>query len=219
MNALTDSALQGASETAADDTLEQSAPANDEENGERAIQPKLDIGFLALDGQPIAKMGVAIRWKDGEQIALTDKKGAMPPVEAPPGSNLTIAVQRFDGSYKKIGECCMPASDGVLTAVSPNIVVETVTEKHEGDPGNAEKKIPKAGQGDLGDLKPAAQSAESESTPPKTSPEETAPAAEQQPPNTSEPDAPASTDKPAPAPKPVPKHKTQPKPSETKAKH
>jgi muramidase (phage lysozyme) len=122
---------------------------------EGAAQAALDINFLALDGQPIAKMGVAIRWKEGELIARTDAGGCLPPVQAPAGTELTISVQRFDGSYKDIGICLMPASEGTLTAVSPNIVLETKTEKHEGAPGIAEERIPKPQEGDLGDLKPA----------------------------------------------------------------
>lgn len=153
MNTLTDTALLDDGRPSAESEPEQKIATIDEDSGEQSVaKPALDINFLALDGSPIAKMGVAVRWEGGELLARTDVDGCMPPVGAPPGETLSIAVQRFDGSYKKIGECLMPSSDGVLTAVSPNIVLETKTEKHEGKPGNAEERIPKPEQGDLGDL-------------------------------------------------------------------
>ncbi|NMG27934.1 hypothetical protein [Aromatoleum evansii] len=126
--------------------------ADTESKQEETITPRLEIGFLALDGEPIAKMGVAIRWSDGELIARTDAGGSIPPIEAPPGETLTISVQRLDGSYKELGECRMPSSDGVLTAVSPNIVLETATERHEGKPGDGEDHIPRPVAADRGDL-------------------------------------------------------------------
>ncbi|AKU10052.1 hypothetical protein AzCIB_0147 [Azoarcus sp. CIB] len=156
MNALTDALVDGNTQQADGDLLEEAAliAANATEH-EPAGQPRLEIGFLALDGDPIAKMGVAIRWSDGELIARTDGGGNIPPVEAPPGETLSISVQRLDGTYKKIGECRMPSSDGVLTTVSPNIFFDTISEKHEGDPGSAEDHIPKPAETDLGDLIPA----------------------------------------------------------------
>lgn len=211
MNAQTDAALLEEDQASAQTEQDQdSSPSEDTASAKNANQPTLDINFLALDGSPISKMGVAVRWKDGELLARTDADGAIPPVEAPPGETLCIAVQRFDGSYKKIGECCMPSSDGVLTAVSPNVVLETRTEKHEGQPGKAEESIPKPEQGDLGDLSAISKEA---------GPAETAqPAgeAETKQPETATP-SPSSTDKPAP-PKPAPKPKAQPKPTEAKAK-
>ena len=211
MNAHTDAALLEENQASAETEQNQdSSPSEDTTSAKNVNQPTLDINFLALDGSPISKMGVAVRWKDAELLARTDADGAIPPVEAPPGETLSIAVQRFDGSYKKIGECCMPSSDGVLTAVSPNVVLETRTEKHEGQPGKAEEHIPKPEQGDLGDLSTASKEA---------GPAETAqPAgeAENKQPETAKP-SPSSTDKPAP-PKPTPKPKTRPKPPEAKAK-
>jgi muramidase (phage lysozyme) len=105
----------------------------------------------------------------------------------------------------------MPSSDGVLTAVSPNIVVETTTEKHEGTSGNAEERIPKPEQGDLGDLSAASK----ESGPTETV--QPAGEAETKSTETAKP-APADTDKPAQTPKQAPKPKAQPKAPETKAK-
>lgn len=209
MNAQTDAALLEDNVANTEIELDQeSSFLEDTASAKNAKQPTLDINFLALDGSPISKMGVAVRWKDGELLANTDADGAIPPVEAPPGEILSIAVQRFDGSYKKIGECCMPSSDGVLTAVSPNVVLETRTEKHEGQPGNAEKRVPTPQQGDLGDLSATSKEA---------GPAETAKPAgdiETKQPETAKP---TENGKPAP-PKPAPKPKAQPKPAEAKAK-
>ena len=147
MNAQTDTALlEDDQESAATEPEQKSTTIKDDADEQNATKIALDVSFLALDGSPIPKMGVAVCWEGGELLAHTDADGAIPPVEAPPGEKLSIAVQRFDGSYKKIGECCMPSSDGVLTAVSPNIVVETTTEKHEGTSGNAAERIPKPEQ-------------------------------------------------------------------------
>ena len=215
MNTLTDAALINDEQPSAEPVPEQiNATTKDEACEQRAAKPALDINFLALDGSPIAKMGVAVRWTGGELIARTDKEGAIPPVEAPPGETLSIAVQRFDGSYKKIGECCMPSTDGVLTAVSPNIVVETTTEKHEGKPGNAEERIPKPEQGDLGDLFSAspAQESPNEPGPPASSPEAAEPAS-----TTASPSS-QSTKTEAPAKKPSVKPKAPTKAPEPKAK-
>lgn len=61
MNALTDALVDGNTQQADGDLLEEAAliAANATEH-EPAGQPRLEIGFLALDGDPIAKMGVAI---------------------------------------------------------------------------------------------------------------------------------------------------------------
>lgn len=211
MNAQTDAALLEENQASAKTEREQdSLQSEDATSAKNARQPTLDINFLALDGSPISKMGVAVRWQGGELLARTDAEGAIPPVEASPGETLSIAVQRFDGSYKKIGECCMPSSDGVLTAVSPNVVLETRTEKHEGQPGKAEEHIPKPEQGDLGDLSAAAK----ESGPVDTA--QPLDEAETQQTETAKPTS-TTTDKTAP-PKTPPKPKAQPKPPEAKAK-
>ena len=212
MNAQTDTALlEDDQESAATEPEQKSTTIKDDADEQNATKIALDVSFLALDGSPIPKMGVAVCWEGGELLARTDADGAIPPVEAPPGEKLSIAVQRFDGSYKKIGECCMPSSDGVLTAVSPNIVVETTTEKHEGTSGNAEERIPKPEQGDLGDLSAASK----ESGPTETV--QPAGEAETKSTETAKP-APVDTDKPAQTPKQAPKPKAQPKAPETKAK-
>lgn len=213
MNAQTDTALlETDQESAATEPEQKSTTANGDADEQGTTNPTLDVNFLALDGSPIAKMGVAIRWQGGELLAHTDAAGAIPSVEAPPGETLSVAVQRFDGSYKKIGECCMPSSDGVLTALSPNIVVETTTEKHEGNAGNAEEKIPKPEQGDLGDLSAAKNDS--------TASETVQPAAETQVEvkhaETSQPAA--RTDNATPPPKPAPKPKAKSKAPETRAK-
>ncbi|MBS1130547.1 MAG: hypothetical protein H6R16_1549 [Proteobacteria bacterium] len=212
MNAQTDTALlEDDQESAATETEQKSNATKDDADKQNGTTPALDVSFLALDGSPIAKMGIAVRWEGGELLARTDANGAIPPVEAPPGETLSIAVQRFDGSYKKIGECCMPSSDGILTAVSPNIVVEATTEKHEGKPGNAEEGIPKPEQGDLGDLSAASK----ESGPAETA--QPAGEAETQRTEAAKP-APADTDQPAQTTKPTPKPKAQPKAPDTKTK-
>jgi muramidase (phage lysozyme) len=212
MNTLTDT-------PAIDDTLsinelsEENDPKVDGAESQDS-KPALDINFLALDGSPIAKMGVAVRWQGGELLARTDADGAIPPVEAPSGKILSIAVQRFDGSYKKIGECCMPSSDGILTGVSPNIVLETTTEKHEGKPGCAEERIPKPEQGDLGDLSAASstQASAIDSPPPASGPETAEPASTTATPSTQ------TTKTETPAPKPSAKPKAPTKVNEPKTK-
>ena len=213
MNAQTDTAmLEADQESAATEAEEKSTTTNADADEQSTTKPALDINFLALDGSPIAKMGVAIRWQGGELLARTDADGAIPPVEAPSGETLSLAVQRFDGSYKKIGECCMPSTDGVLTAVSPNIVVETTTEKREGKAGNAEEKIPKPEQGDLGDL----SAAKIDSTASKTAQPLAETQAEVKHAETSQPAA--RTDNATTPPKPAPKPKAKPKAPEIKAK-
>jgi len=213
MNAQTDTALlETDQESAATEPEQKSITTNGNADEQDATNPSLDVNFLALDGTPIAKMGVAIRWQGGELLARTDAAGAIPSVEAPPGETLSVAVQRFDGSYKKIGECCMPSGDGIMTAVSPNIVVETTTEKHEGKAGNAEEKIPKPEQGDLGDL----SAAKSDSTASETAQPAAETQAEVKHAETSQPAA--RTDNATTPPKPAPKPKAKPKVPETKAK-
>jgi muramidase (phage lysozyme) len=212
MNAQTDTALlEDDQESAATESEQKSTTTKDDADEQSATKTALDVNFLALDGSPIAKMGVAVFWEGGELLARTDADGAIPPVEAPPGEKLSIAVQRFDGSYKKIGECCMPSSDGVLTAVSPNIVLETTTEKHEGTSGNAAKRIPKPEQGDLGDLSAASQESGPSEAGQATSHAETKRTETANP-------APASNDIEVQPPKPATKPKAQPKAPETKTK-
>jgi len=212
MNAQTDTALlEDDQESAATEPEQKSTTIKDDADEQNATKIALDVSFLALDGSPIPKMGVAVCWEGGELLARTDADGAIPPVEAPPGEKLSIAVQRFDGSYKKIGECCMPSSDGVLTAVSPNIVVETTTEKHEGTSGNAAERIPKPEQGDLGDL-----SAESKESGPSEAGQATSDAETKRTETANSP--PANSDKQGQPPKPAPKPKTQLKAPETKVK-
>lgn len=116
---------------------------------------KLNMRFLAFDGQCIPKLGVLVRWPGGSCLSKTDADGCLPPIEARPGAGLKIAVQRFDGSYKEIGGCAMPATDGELTLVSPKIVFEIQTEAHAGAPGDAEKHVPRLDTADHGDLVPA----------------------------------------------------------------
>lgn len=215
MNTLTDTALLDDDRPSAESDRDQKNTTTDENAGElSAAKPALDINFLALDGSPIAKMGVAVRWQGGELLTRTDVNGGLPSVEAPPGETLSIAVQRFDGSYKKIGECCMPSSNCILTAVSPNIVVETTTEKHEGQPGNAEERIPKPEQGDLGDLSSAspAQTIPTEPAPPANGSETTEPV------STTATPSPQSTKTEAPEKKPNAKPKAPSKAAESKAK-
>lgn len=215
MNTLTDTALLDDDRSSAETEPDQKIATTDENVGElSAAKPALDINFLALDGSPIAKMGVAVRWQGGELLTRTDVNGCLPSVEAPPGETLSIAVQRFDGSYKKIGECCMPSSDCILTAVSPNIVVETTTEKHEGQPGNAEERIPKPEQGDLGDLSSASptQTIPTEPAPPANGSKTTEPVS-----STATP-SPQSTKTEAPEKKPNAKPKKPSKAAEPKAK-
>lgn len=108
--------------------------------------------FRAIDGEPIQKLGVNISWDGGEITSFTTVDGMIPPVQAPAGALLTVAVQRFDKSYKEIGSTLMPASNGLLTAISPSLVIETTTEKHDGAPGNAEEAIPKPTAADVGIL-------------------------------------------------------------------
>jgi len=213
MNVQTDTALLEEDQESAETKQEQQRATTKSDTSEQSsAKPALDINFLALDGSPIGKMGVAIRWQGSELLARTDAEGAIPPVEAPPGETLSIAVQRFDGSYKKIGEFCMPSSDGVLTAVSPNIVLETKTEKHEGKPGAAEERIPKPEQGDLGDLSSTSpEPATSNETVPSASGSETAATTTATP-------SPQTTKTETPALRPSTKPKAPPKVAEPKAK-
>lgn len=212
MNAQTDTALlEDDQESAATESEQKSTTTKDDADEQSATKKALDVNFLALDGSPIAKMGVAVCWEGGELLARTDADGAIPPVEAPPGEKLSIAVQRFDGSYKKIGECCMPSSDGVLTAVSPNVVVETTTEKHEGTSGNAAERIPKPEQSDLGDLNAASKESGPSEAGQATSDAKTKLTETANP-------APANNDIKVQPPKPATKPNAQPKTPETKAK-
>lgn len=120
-----------------------------------AGSPKLHMRFLALDGQCIPKLGVLVHWPGGSCLCKTDADGCLPAIEAPAGAGLKIAVQRFDGSYKDIGGSAMPATDGVLTLVSPRMAFEIQTEPHAGAPGDAEKHVPRPDAADHGDLLPA----------------------------------------------------------------
>ncbi|MDR3564488.1 MAG: hypothetical protein P4N59_24070 [Negativicutes bacterium] len=147
------------------DTAHDEAANDETANAETSAPPKLDMAFLALDGQPIQKMGVLVSWEGGQCKARTDDNGFLTAsITAPPESKLSIAVERFDGIYKDIGQTVMPATDGCLTAVSPNMVYECKTEKHEGNASNAEKSIPQVESADAGDLKPATEVASNSPT-------------------------------------------------------
>lgn len=208
MNVLTDTPVIEDAQSAKD--LPDESNPTDDSVEEQNRKPALDVNFLALDGAPITKMCVAVRWQGGELLARTDADGAIPSAEVPPGEILSIAVQRFDGSYKKIGECCMPSNDSVLTVVSPCIVLETTTEKHEGKPGNAQERIPKAEQGDLGDLCVAKNDSIASGT--------TQPVAEAEIRHTETSQPAARPDYSTTPQKPAHRPKKQPKPPETKAK-
>lgn len=159
--------------------------------------PKLDINFLSLDGQPIYKMMVQVSWKGGELLAPTNSEGCLPSIEAPSGAQLNLAVRRFDGTYKAIGQCLMPATDGLLTAVSPNIVFDSRTEQHAGVPGDAEQKIPQANPSDLGDLNISAETAATASSQTPASPQISAPSVENVPAQTVAEPKPTTSKKPA----------------------
>lgn len=152
-------------EASADGVSSRNHPTDQESFADES-QPKLDINFLSLDGQPINKMMVQVSWDGGELLAHTNSEGYLPPVEAPPGAQLNLAVRRFDGTYKAIGHCVMPATDGLLTGVSPNTVFDCRTEQHAGAPGDAKQKIPQAQPADLGDLNKATEAAADSSSPP-----------------------------------------------------
>jgi muramidase (phage lysozyme) len=93
-------------------------------------------------------------------------------------------------------------------------VVETTTEKHEGKPGNAEERIPKPEQGDLGDLSSAspAQIIPTEPAPPANGSETTEPV------TTTATPSPQSTKTEAPKKKPNAKPKAPSREAEPKAK-
>ncbi|BAL26774.1 hypothetical protein [Azoarcus sp. KH32C] len=138
---------QGDMPASADSAAQDDIAASDE-------APQLHIGFMAFDGNSIPKLGVHIGWPGGEMLCRTDANGCLPPVQAPVGAELTISVERFNRSYKEIGKCLMPASDGVLTACSPNMVFDSRAEKHDGKPGDAKSRVPTGQSSDYGDLQP-----------------------------------------------------------------
>ena len=64
MNAQTDTALlEDDQESAATEPEQKSTTIKDDADEQNATKTALDVSFLALDGSPIPKMGVAVCWE------------------------------------------------------------------------------------------------------------------------------------------------------------
>ncbi len=115
------------------------------------VQPILHLQFLDLALDPLPKLNVRVTIGAQVKTYTTDAEGQIEGIQARVGVLLRIAVERFDGSYKQIEDAPMPVSDATWNYISPQLVLETETQLHEGDPGQIESSIPKATQADEGD--------------------------------------------------------------------
>ncbi|RTL30474.1 MAG: hypothetical protein EKK47_11175 [Burkholderiales bacterium] len=113
-------------------------------------KPKLHLQFLDLAMDPLPGLNVRITIGAQDKIYTTDTEGKVDDIQASAGVRLRIAIQRFDGSYKLIEEAPMPANESTWNYISPQLVLETETELHEGNSGEIERSIPKASSADEG---------------------------------------------------------------------
>ena len=75
----------------------------------------------------------------------------LPAITPEPNATLELSVKKFDGSYKVIDKATVASGNTTLEYVSPKIVVEVKTEKHKGEPVQAETQAPKPVAADRGD--------------------------------------------------------------------
>lgn len=114
-------------------------------------QSTLHLQFLDLALDPLPNLTVRVSSGAQDKIYTTNDDGQTDGIQARAGIRLRIAVQRFDGSYKEIENAQMPAGDATWNYISPQLVLETKTELHEGDPGQIASSIPQATLADEGD--------------------------------------------------------------------
>ena len=123
---------------------------------EEVVEPKvqLETCFLAADGKGISDLDVCIKVDGVEYNQKTDEQGFLPNMVASVGLPMEIALKRPDGTLKTIDQTQTPDTDTVWTYVSPKTEIQTQTELHQGQPGNAEQQIPKKDETDAGQLEP-----------------------------------------------------------------
>lgn len=128
-----------------------STAASTSPGAEKPAEPTLHLQFFDLTLDPLPNLTVRVRIAGREQLRTTDVDGKIDGIQAPPDVPLHIAVQRFDGSFKEIEESAMPASDATWNYISPQLVLETETQLHDGEPGQIEDSIPEATRTSEGD--------------------------------------------------------------------
>ena len=162
-----------------------------EESTSATVPPKLHLHFLDLNGDDIADLGVRVTIWDQPKTYCTDAKGLIDDIEGPADARLRIEVQRFDGSFKLIDDCLMPASANTWWQyLSPQLLLDVETEEHQGEKGDIEQSIPVAVPADLGE-RPVVQTGDAPVSAPPTPEAATSTAAK-----------PAPTQAPAPSPAP-----------------
>ena len=124
-----------------------------EQSSETANQ--LNMRFFGVDGEPIKGLECKVCIGAKIETHTTDEEGLIPAIKVEATSELELSVKKFDGDYKVIDKATVTPSHATLEYVSPKIVVEVKTEKHKGDPGNAESQAPKPASKDRGDKEPA----------------------------------------------------------------
>ena len=165
-----------------------------EQSTTAVVPPKLHLHFLDLNGDAISGLDVRVTIWDLPKTYTTDCEGLIEDIEGPAGAKLRIDVQRFDGSFKLIDDCLMPASSNTWWQyLSPQVLLDVETVEHAGEKGDIKQSIPVAVPPDEGQ-RPAAQTDEAPVVAAPPTPE---PAASPTP-------APAPTPAPSPAPQPAP---------------
>ncbi|WP_432722886.1 hypothetical protein R0381_001421 [Jeongeupia wiesaeckerbachi] len=116
-----------------------------EENESLSEEPEslLKIGICDFSGSPIAGLECKVIVGGKVMSATSGPLGELPEQKFDSGEEIKIYVKKFDGNFKLIHEDVCESGVEYLTLVSPKVVYELKTEKHQGEPGGAGEKIPK----------------------------------------------------------------------------
>jgi hypothetical protein len=114
-----------------------------EQSTTEVVPPKLHLHFLDLNGDAISGLDVRVTIWDLPKTYITNCEGLIEDIEGPANAKLRIEVQRFDGSFKVIDDCLMPASSNTWWQyLSPQILLDVETVEHAGDRGDIKQSIP-----------------------------------------------------------------------------
>lgn len=116
-----------------------------------ARMTKLELVFLGADGFPVDGLKGRVIVDGEEKLFETDAQGIAESVHAAPDANVQVHVMRMDGSFKELQSCEVGHADACWSFISPSIVLDAVTQLHQGEPGTVAQEVPLWESGDAGE--------------------------------------------------------------------